>query len=65
MQKPEKQKNAQMKIPEEGVSRNTRGRLSMKELSLVFEDKLIESLVEMACLQLTMNKEKLIGEGKL
>jgi len=43
LQKPEKQKNAQMKIPKEGVSRNTRGRLSMKELSLVFEDKLIES----------------------
>ena len=35
--------HAQMKIPEEGVSRNARGRLSMEELSMVFEDRLIES----------------------
>ena len=32
-----------MKIPEEGVNRNTRGRLSMERLSMVFEDKLMES----------------------
>ncbi len=35
-------KNAQIKIPEKGVSRNARGRLSMEELSMVFEDRLIE-----------------------
>ena len=35
--------HAQMKIPEEGVSRNSIGRLSMEELSMVFEDRLIES----------------------
>ena len=33
----------QMNIPEEGVSRNTKGRLSMEELSMVFKDRLIES----------------------
>jgi len=32
-----------MKIPEEGVSRNTRGRLSMEELGMVLERRLIES----------------------
>ena len=35
--------NAQMKIPEEGVSRNTRGRLIMEELGIVLEGRLIES----------------------
>ena len=35
--------NAQMNILQEGVSRNARGRLSMEELSMVFEDRLIES----------------------
>jgi hypothetical protein len=38
--------NAQMNIPEEGVSGNTSGRLSMEELRVVFEDKLIESYCE-------------------
>ena len=35
--------HAQMKILEEGMSRNARGRLSMEELSMVFKDRLIES----------------------
>jgi hypothetical protein len=34
---------AQEKVPVKGISRNTSGRLGMEKISMVFEDKLIES----------------------
>ena len=37
------EKYAQEKVPKKGININTRGRLSMEKLSMVFKDKLMES----------------------
>ena len=41
--KAKREESARMKIPEEGVIRNTRRRLGMEELSMVFTNKFVDS----------------------